>query len=239
MSGQGARIGGLGRAASRTSNISVETVRDDVGIRAARGRFGGLDWAAVLAGVLSSIGAIVIIGGLATAVGQIAYQLDDADTVSIGALIAGIAVIVVSFLVGGWIAGRVARYDGGRNGLATAAVFIVLAAVLAALGAWADDEYDVFGELELPQWFSDDSSTRAVISAIIAAALSLIAAWLGGMLGTRYHRRADQVISHTRAGAVAVPSIVTALPPDPVGDPLPPPPAPDQQLPDPEHRWTS
>lgn len=173
-----------------------------------RDRFGGSDVAAILAGMLAALGSLALLGGLAAAAGSIGYQygLDEAsdESLGIGGFVAGLVVLVLSFLIGGWVAGRMARYDGGRNGLLTALSFVALAAALAGLGAWVGSEYDVLDEFELPQWFRDgDYTTEAIISAAAAIALSLLAGWLGGKLGERYHRRADDAIVATHRDHLA------------------------------------
>jgi hypothetical protein len=164
-----------------------------------RQRFGGLDAGASIAGALAALGVTVLLGGIAGGIGTIGYQLDverGTDQLSAGGLAAGLVVLVAAFLVGGWVAGRIARYDGGRNGLLTAVWFIVAAAVLAGLGAWLGDKYDVFANLQVPQWFSDNATTAtAIVSGVIAAAVMLAAGYLGGVLGARYHARADAYLA--------------------------------------------
>lgn len=194
----------------RGDDVRVRRGRTDVGVAEARAHFGGLDLPATLAGLLAALGTMVLAGGLAGAIGTVGYQLGDAGEgeLSVGGLVAGIVVLLVSFLVGGWVAGRVARYDGGRNGLVTALWFVLLAAGLAALGAWLGDRYDVFADVDLPQWFSGDrTGVAAVVSAVLGAVAALAAGWFGGRLGERYHRRADALVARTRDGGLARPGL--------------------------------
>ena len=122
-------------------------------------------------------------------------------------MIAGLATLLVAFLVGGWVAGRIARYDGGRNGVLTAVWFFALAAVTSGLGAWLGDKYDVLPSVRLPQWFSADARTgAAAATGLLALLVMLFAGWLGGRWGERYHRRADAVIATTRDGGLARPA---------------------------------
>ncbi|HEX9994020.1 MAG TPA: hypothetical protein VGB14_13915 [Acidimicrobiales bacterium] len=189
----------------RTGGIRVRGAGDDVGVEEARRHFGGLDLLSTVAGLLAALGTMVLLGGLAGAAGSIGYQLGEADEgdLSVGALVAGIVVLLVAFFVGGWVAGRVARYDGGRNGLVTALLFVLLAAGLAALGAWLGEKYDVLANLDLPQWFSGDrTGIAAVVSAVVGAVAALAAGWFGGKLGERYHRHADALVARTREGGV-------------------------------------
>ena len=195
--------------ASAPAGVRVPPVTADVGVEEARARFGGVDIPATLAGALAALGTAVLLAGILAGVGTYGYQLgveNAEEKLTAGGLIGGLVTLFLAFLVGGWVAGRVARYDGGRNGLLTAVWFVLLAAGTGALGAWAGDKYDVFGNVNLPQWFDADAFTGAAIaSGVLALAVMLGAGWLGGRLGERYHRRADSVVAHTRPGAVAVP----------------------------------
>ena len=190
-------------------DVSVHRLHGDPGVGEARRRFGGVDLPAVLAGLLAAIGSLVLLGGIAGAIGRVGYEygFEDAEgeSLTVGGFVAGVVVLLLSFLIGGWVAGRVARYDGGRNGLLTAVLFVALAAGLAALGSWAGNEYDVFEDVELPQWFRDGEYTgQAIASAVAAALVALLAGWLGGKIGERYHRRADEAIASTRDGGVGI-----------------------------------
>jgi hypothetical protein len=98
--------------------------REDVGIRAAHDRYGGLDIPASLTGMLTALATVLLLGGiLAAAVGTVAYQIGfrgNANDLSIGSLIGGVVTLFIAFVIGGWAAGRIARYDGGLNGVMTA-----------------------------------------------------------------------------------------------------------------------
>jgi hypothetical protein len=177
-----------------------ETARPLHPIAAARDRFGGIDLPAGLVGMLTAIAVLVLLGGIVgAAIGAIGYQTglsgDNVDDISLASLIGGLVVLAIAYLVGGWTAGRIARYDGARNGLMTAVWTIVLAGALSALAAWFGSEYDVFANVQLPQWFDRDALTStALASGLAAVATMLVAGVLGGLWGTRYHRLADQTI---------------------------------------------
>jgi MFS family permease len=172
------------------------------GIAAARERFGGIDIPASLVGMLTALSTTLIIAGLiGAAVGAVGYQTgleEDAQDLSTWSLIGGVAVLFVAYLIGGWAAGRIARYDGARNGFATGIWTLVLAAILAGLGAWAGSEYDVFRNVELPQWFESDAlTTAAIISGVAAIAAMFVGGIVGGLWGEHYHRRADRTVAAT------------------------------------------
>ena len=181
-----------------------------VGVERAHDRFGGFDVPAQLTGMLVAIGLVVLLGGIAGAViGSIAYQTGlqgNLNNISVGALASGLVVLLVSFLIGGWAAGRIARYDGGRNGLMTAVWFLLLTAILAGLGVWFGAQYNVAGRVDLPNWFEAwftdrDVTIAAALSGIGAVIATLVGGFLGGLWGARYHRRADATIVDARAGA--------------------------------------
>lgn len=171
----------------------------DPGIIRARDDFGGIDVPATLAGTMAALGTAVLLGGLLAGAGSFGYQQGVVgEDLSLGGLIAGLVTLLIAFLVGGWVAGRMARYDGGRNGLMTALWFVVLAAVAGALGAWVGSEYDVFSDVQLPQWFSGDATTwQAVLTGAVAIVVMFVAGFLGGTSGARYHRKADRLILDT------------------------------------------
>jgi hypothetical protein len=179
------------------------------GIREARERYGGLDIPAVLSGMLVGLAMLVILAGLASAaIGELAFQTGiegNQTELSVGALITAGAVLFLSFLTGGWAAGRMARYNGALNGFMVALTFVILLGVLAALGAIAGDAYNLFDNLQvakarLPDWFSADTvTTAAIVSAIAFAVVTFLGAILGGLWGARFHRRVDEVIASRTA----------------------------------------
>jgi MFS family permease len=171
-----------------------------VGVAAARERFGGLDLPAGLVGMLTALSALVLIAGLVgAAVGVVGYQTgldeENVDDISLASLIGGVAILFLAFVIGGWAAGRIARYDGAKNGLMAAVWTLVLAAILSALAAVFGDEYDVFRNVDLPQWFDTDAFTvTAIVSGLAAILAMLVGGALGGAWGELYHRRADRTI---------------------------------------------
>ena len=177
----------------------MREARRDPGVRAARARFGGIDLPSSLIGTLAALALTALLAGLVGAVfGVVGYQKDLEDEIeelSLASLIGGIAVLFVSFLIGGWAAARMARYDGVGNGLMTAVWAIVLAAIASALAAAFGDEYDVLRNVNMPQWFSTEALTAgAIVSGAVAIVAMLLGGALGGLWGEAYHRRADATI---------------------------------------------
>ncbi|MBA3330760.1 MAG: hypothetical protein H0T39_07825 [Actinobacteria bacterium] len=182
-------------------------VRRDPGILAAREHFGGVNLPAGLIGMLTALAVLVLLGGLiAAALGAIGYQRGVEgieEELSIAGLVGGVITLFVAYLLGGWAAGRIARYDGPKNGLMTGIWTVLLAALVSALAALLGDEYDVLRRVDLPNWFSRDALTTA---ALVSGGVSVLAMLLGGMLGgfwgERFHRRVDAEIASTRPGGI-------------------------------------
>jgi hypothetical protein len=194
------KVDGARRGDTRTDYAA--TSDPYAGIHAARERFGGVDIPASLVGMLTALSTVLILAGLVgAAFGVVGYQTgleEDAQDLSIGSLIGGVAILFVAYLIGGWAAGRMARYDGAKNGFATGIWTLVFGAILAVLGAWAGAEYDVFQNVELPQWFDEDALTLAAVASGIGAILAMfVGGIIGGTWGARYHRRADTTIVDT------------------------------------------
>ncbi|HSJ72080.1 MAG TPA: YrzE family protein [Acidimicrobiia bacterium] len=192
-------------AESRESQ-NVRNVRGaEVDVSPVVSRFGGADLVAVVLGMFAALGVLVLLSALITAgAAGIEYQLNAIDldgslteVAVVGTLVA-IAVIFVSFVAGGWAAGRMARYDGAMNGLGSGLLFVLVVAVFGALGAWAGNEYNAFANVDLPNWFgqftAEDITMQAIIAGTAAIAACLFGGWLGGLLGDEYHKKADAAL---------------------------------------------
>ncbi len=176
-------------------------------------RYGGGDIPATIGGLLAAIGTIILLGGLITGgAGNIAYQTGVFDNegnieeLSVAGTVAAIAVLFVAFVVGGWVAARMARFDGSRNGLIVALWFTVLVVVFGALGIWAGTEYNVFAALDLPDWVShwenQDVTTATALLASAAALVTYAGGYLGGVLGDIYNTKVNAALANTTPEAI-------------------------------------
>ncbi len=157
-----------------------------------RRRFGGVDPVAVLAGSTASLGTLLLLSSLAGALGRIGYAQSTGDAeLSSTALGAGLVVLGLSLLFGGYTAGRAARYEGKRNGLLSGVLFVLLSAVVAAIASTSERVAD----LDLPRFVDTDIlSVAALASAVTALIVALGAATVGGRFGAAYHRRVDDAL---------------------------------------------
>jgi hypothetical protein len=160
----------------------------------------GFDVPATIAGALAALGTLLLLSSIAGAIGSVGYQsgLED-DDLSIGGLVAGLVILVLAGLVGGWVAARIARRRGALHGLVAVLWLVVLAAVLAGLAAIAGDSFDIGDDVGLPTWFDEDSFTiGAIITGVVALLLLLLGGFLGGKLGDRGRHDGSVTLVETR-----------------------------------------
>jgi hypothetical protein len=181
----------------------VET-RRPVDVRRQRDEYGGINWGAAFFGWLVAVGigalltAFVSAAGAAVAISEIESTTEavaNADTIGIVGVLALFAIALIAYLAGGYVAGRMSRFDGARQGMGVWAWSIFAVIVLAILGAIAGEEYNLFAGLDLPRIPVDegDLTTGGVILLAIVLVGTLLASMAGGKAGERYHRRVDAV----------------------------------------------
>ena len=112
--------------------------------------------------------------------------------------IVGAAILVVCLLLayycGGYVAGRMARFDGARQGFRVW-VLGLLVTIAAAVAGWiGGSQYNVFQQLHLPRIpvKEGDITTGALITLIVVLVGTLLAAVAGGRGGEVYHARIDE-----------------------------------------------
>jgi amino acid transporter len=192
--------------AGTTGTTGGVATRDHLHTARARQReeYGGINWGAAFFGWLVAVGlgsllvAILAAAGAAVGLTQNVSSSDataNADTVGLGGAIALLIVLMIAYYCGGYVAGRMSRFDGARQGLG-AWLFGLLVTVLLALAAVIlGSEYNVLSQLNLPS-LPVGESTMTTGGAIALAAVvlgTLFAAVVGGKAGERYHRKVDRV----------------------------------------------
>ncbi|WP_425471570.1 hypothetical protein [Sinomonas susongensis] len=168
-------------------------------------RFGGMKFGSAFFGWVTATGISVLLIALLTAAGAgvgIATQTDPAalaaQSSSTVGLVGGIGLVLilfVSYFCGGYVAGRMARFDGARQGIAVWLWAVIVAVVLAALAAAAGSRFNVLGSLNSFPRIPVDEGTLTlggVIVLVAAALITLAGAVLGGATGMRFHRRIDR-----------------------------------------------
>lgn len=118
-----------------------------------------------------------------------------ADEIGWGATIVVLAVVFLAYLAGGYVSGRMARFNGARQGVAVFGWSVVVAIVVAILGAVAGSQYNVLSEINsFPNVPSslEGLTLQGVVVLVGVVVVALVGAVLGGLTGMRYHRRLDK-----------------------------------------------
>jgi hypothetical protein len=156
-------------------------------------------------GWLTASGTAVLLAALVTGVGAalgLSRSVDvtnptPAQTESIG-FVGGIvllAIIFVAYLAGGYVAGRMARFNGLKQGLGVWLWAVIMAILIGVAGWLAGARFDLLAQVNsFPRLPLNEGTltTGGIIVAIGVVAASLIGALLGGLAGMRYHRRVDR-----------------------------------------------
>jgi hypothetical protein len=167
---------------------------------------GGVKIGSAFFGFLTAVGVGVLLTAIVSAAGTavgLATKTDPGDFTSTKAastvgIVGGIVLLVILFVAyycGGYVASRMARFHGVRQGIAVWVWALVVAVVVAVLAAVAGSKYNVLSELNsFPRIpiSEGDLTTGGIIAAVAVVAASLLGAIVGGMAGMRFHRRVDR-----------------------------------------------
>jgi hypothetical protein len=165
--------------------------------------FGGSSLGSSFFGWLVATGMSVVLAALAIAVstalglGLVRTDLTAAGNVQgLPAAIAMLCILAVSYLAGGYVAGRLARFRGVRAGFGVWAIAGLLTILTAGLGTVIGSQFDLFAEIELPRLTlgADSIALGGALMLVVSSALTLATSLLGGRLGERYHVRIDEQI---------------------------------------------
>jgi hypothetical protein len=176
---------------------------------AADAGFGGFSIASVLAGVLVAYGAFAILVGLAAAVvGAVGADTDlstDWEQLGTAGGLVVAALLLVSYLFGGYVAGRMARRNGLAHGAGVLILGVIIVGVVAALvrsSSGTDAIADNLRSLGIPTTADEygDAGTVAGLASLIAI---VVGSLLGGVLGERWHARLFARAADPTVGAQA------------------------------------
>ena len=175
------------RAVERTpTDLPQERVAE---IRALqREEFGGFSRGSIFFGWLVAIGLAAILTAVLSGAGA-AIGITEL-TLAGGILL--LAVLLLAYYAGGYVAGRLSRFDGARQGFG---VWILGVLVTLAFAAIAGSEWNVFEQLNLPR-IPVDEGTLTTGGGITLAAIvlgTLLTAVAGGKVGERFHRKVDRI----------------------------------------------
>ncbi|HEU4331628.1 MAG TPA: hypothetical protein VFR40_10965 [Lapillicoccus sp.] len=176
----------------------------------ARGRLHvGINWGAAFFGWMAAVGLAVILTAFVAAVGAAVGVTQGADTIEeattqlgnqdpqtvgiVGVILLAV-IAFVSYYGGGYVAARMSRFDGARQGFAVWLWAIVVAVVVAIVAAVAGARFDVLSTLNsfprLPVGQGDLTFT-GILALVLLLVITLLGAVLGGAAGMRYHRKLE------------------------------------------------
>jgi hypothetical protein len=169
-----------------------------------REEYGGINWGAAFFGWLVAVGVAVLLTGILAAAGaaigltETTSNVTDnasATTLSAAGAIALLVVLAIAYYCGGYVAGRMSRFDGARQGIGTWAVGLLITLAVAILAVVAGSQYNVVERANLPRLpiGQDTLTTGGAIASVLILLGTLLFAALGGIAGSRYHRKVDQV----------------------------------------------
>lgn len=167
-----------------------------------RERFGGINWGSSFFGWLVATAVAVlltsIVGALAAAAGsneEVTRSVADREAGTIGIVAAAVllGVLMIAYYAGGYVAGRMSRFDGGKQGMAVWVIGLLVTIVAVVLGVVFDAQYNILERVDVPA-VPIPTETLNWGYAVTGAAV-LVGTWLaamtGGKVGRRYHSKVD------------------------------------------------
>ncbi len=172
---------------------------------------GGMKVGAAFFGWLTATGAFVVLTVLLATVGvglggtgllDVMSLAEDLQAVGLLGTVVVLVVVLLSYLAGGYVAGRMARFDGVRQGIGVWLWGIIATVVVAVLGL-------VIGSLlELPPApagvptapVDGAMTTGGILAGVLLGLVSLLGAVLGGLAGMHFHRKVDQTPGYRGSG---------------------------------------
>jgi hypothetical protein len=171
-----------------------------------RDMYGGVDW---LASFLGFVFAMVLGAVFSAVAGLVLVPFGVTPDVSGGQIGASVitglvllgGLIFLTFFFGGYVAGRLARFDGGRNGaMVLVWMFIVVLIITLAAAifsgflpaAMAEAIANLVDRIVSTAGNLDDAGIVGIVAAAAALLLALLGGSLGGRIGSRYHTEIDR-----------------------------------------------
>lgn len=169
----------------------------------ARDKFGGLNSGAAFFGWLVAMAVAIlltsIVGAIVAAAGSSAHVTQSqaqrqAGTIGLTAAVVLFVILLFAYYVGGYVAGRMSRFDGARQGAGVWAIGLVVTIIAVALGAVFGAQYNVLDRVSLPRIPvpTDQMTATGIVTALALLVGTLLVAMAGGTVGRRYHQRVDR-----------------------------------------------
>ena len=166
-------------------------------------QFGGIQIGSAFFGWLAATGTAVLLTALVAGAGVAVGLVTNTDvneaatnqTAGMAGIIALLVILFVSYYCGGYVAGRMARFNGAKQGLMVWIWAMIAAIVVAVLGLVAGQQFNVLANLNsFPRIPVNEGelNTMSIIAAVVVALIALLGAVLGGLAGMHFHRKVDR-----------------------------------------------
>jgi hypothetical protein len=167
-------------------------------------QFGGMKFGCSFFGWLTATGTAVLLTGLLAAIGAAlglgrnvnpAAPPDQMQTAGLVGAIVAAAVVLIAYFCGGYVAARMARFNGLKQGIGVWLWALIAAAVVTVLALLLGNRFNMLSSLNgvIPIPVTKDALTMGgIITAVALIVVSLVGALLGGLAGMRFHRRVDR-----------------------------------------------
>jgi heme/copper-type cytochrome/quinol oxidase subunit 2 len=169
-------------------------------------QFGGMKFGCSFFGWLTATGTAVLLSALLAAVGtalglngifgaQPAANSQDIRTLGLVSGIVLLVVVLIAYFAGGYVAARMARFSGAKQGLGVWLWALIFTIVVVVIGLIAGNSLDLLSRANgLPQLPVNQGTLTGggIITLVAIILISLVGAVLGGLAGMRYHRRVDR-----------------------------------------------
>jgi hypothetical protein len=170
-------------------------------------QFGGIKVGSAFFGWLTATGMSVLLTALVAAAGTAVGLANNANvndavrqmttngTVGIVGIVVLLVILFLSYYCGGYVAGRMARFDGAKQGFMVWIWALIAAVVVALLGLIAGQQFNILANLNsFPRIPVNEGelTTASIIAAVVVALVALLGAVLGGLAGMHFHRKVDR-----------------------------------------------
>ncbi|MGI8720731.1 MAG: Yip1 family protein [Geodermatophilaceae bacterium] len=190
----GTRFNGTGVGGTGVGGTDHDSVR-----AREKEAFGGMKFGSAFFGWLTTIGTTILLVAIVSAVAagigiDTGASSQDLRGVGIGVAIALLVILFIAYFIGGYVAARMARFNGARQGFAVWLWAVVIAIILTIAGLIAGQQTDITSQVNLPSLpvSSDELTAGGLIGLAAVLVVTLIGAILGGLTGMRFHRRVDR-----------------------------------------------
>lgn len=165
---------------------------------------GGVKFGSAFFGWLAATGMTVLLTAIAAAITaaigaatntQSDQVVQNPQAAGIWGVVVLLVILFIAYYCGGYVAGRMARFDGAKQGFAVWIWAIIIAIIATIIGAIAGSQLGAVSNFNaVPQMNLDQGmlTTAGILTLIGLLLVTLGGAVLGGLAGMRFHRKVDR-----------------------------------------------